>query len=75
MNQKSKSINKRTWLFVALVGLIITFLLFLIFIVYSSRLAEFGITKSFYYILLIPAGLGSAAFLFWSHAVIRKIHR
>jgi hypothetical protein len=33
-------------------------------IFFSSRLVEMGITKSIYYIVLIPVGLTSAAFLF-----------
>lgn len=60
----SSKINKKSWLFVSLIGFVLTLTVFAAFIIFTSRLTEFGITKSVYYFALLPAGLFTAAFLF-----------
>ncbi|MBL1215691.1 MAG: hypothetical protein HND52_20155 [Ignavibacteriae bacterium] len=60
----SSKINKKSWLFVSLIGFVLTLAVFAAFIIFSARLTEFGITKSVYYFALLPAGLFTAAFLF-----------
>jgi hypothetical protein len=62
--RESKSVNKKTWLLVSLAGFVLTLAVFILFIIFTARLAEFGITKSVYYFALLPAGLFTAAFLF-----------
>jgi hypothetical protein len=64
MSKQPDKISKLTWVYISGAVSLFFLLLALFMIFFSSRLSEFGITKSFYYIILIPVGLASAAFLF-----------
>jgi len=64
MSRQRDVIPRLTWVYISGAVSLFFLLLALFMIFFSSRLSEFGITKSFYYILLIPVGLASAAFLF-----------
>ena len=61
---KNKTIQKLTWVYISGAAFFVTLLLAILLIIFSPKLAAYGITKSFYYIILIPIALSSAAFLF-----------
>lgn len=64
MDKQRDKISKLMWVYIS-GGTSLFFLLLAIgMILFSSRLSEMGITRSIYYIVLIPVGLTSAAFLF-----------
>ena len=61
----NKSITQRlTWVYISGAAFLITFILAILLIIFSQKLSAYGITSSFFYILLIPLGLCAAAFLF-----------
>jgi hypothetical protein len=62
--KSSNTISKMTWIYISGAAFFVFFLLAIFMIFSASTISSFGITKSFYYILLIPVGLCSAAFLF-----------
>lgn len=64
MTNKNKKIPSLTWVYVSGVIFLISIILSVLLIIFSNKLNTFGITSSFYYIILIPLGLCSAAFLF-----------
>jgi hypothetical protein len=62
-NQQGK-VSSLKWVYISGVASLLFLVLAIGMIFFSSRLVEMGITKSIYYIVLIPVGLTSAAFLF-----------
>ena len=64
MNRQRERIPRLTWIYISGAASLFFLLLAILMILFSSNLTEFGITRSFYYILLVPVGLTSAAFLF-----------
>jgi hypothetical protein len=64
MNKQRERIPRLTWIYISGAVSLFFLLLAILMILFSSNLSEFGITRSFYYILLVPVGLTSAAFLF-----------
>ncbi len=64
MTNRNKKIPGLTWIYVSGAVFLISIILSVLLIIFSNKLNAFGITSSFYYIILIPLGLCSAAFLF-----------
>jgi hypothetical protein len=64
MSRQRGSVTKLKWVYISGVASLFFLILAVGMILFSSRLVEMGITKSIYYIVLIPVGLASAAFLF-----------
>jgi hypothetical protein len=64
MSKQRESVSKLKWVYISGAASIFFLLLAIGMILFSNRLNEMGITKSIYYIVLIPVGLTSAAFLF-----------
>lgn len=64
MSTQRNVIPKLTWVYISGAASLLFLIAAILMIFLSPRLTEFGITKSFYYIVLIPVGLASAAFLF-----------
>ncbi|MGE5860301.1 MAG: hypothetical protein ACM34J_07090 [Ignavibacteria bacterium] len=64
MVKQPDKISKLTWVYISGAASLFFLVAAILMIFLSPRLTEFGITKSFYYIILIPVGLASAAFLF-----------
>lgn len=64
MNRKPNQISKLTWVYISAAGSLFFLLLAVLMIMFAPNIAGLGITKSLYYIVLIPVGLTSAAFLF-----------
>lgn len=64
MGKHTQNISRLKWVYISGAAFILFLLFSIILIVYAPLLTSFGITKSIFYILLIPAGLCSAAFLF-----------
>jgi len=64
MVKQPDKISKLTWVYISGAASLFFLIAAILMIFLSPRLSEFGITKSFYYIILIPVGLASAAFLF-----------
>ena len=64
MTNRNKKISGLTWVYVSGAIFSISIILSVLLIIFSNELNAFGITSSFYYIILIPLGLCSAAFLF-----------
>ena len=64
MNKKPDQISKLTWVYISGVGSLFFLILAILMIVFAPSITGMGITKSLYYIVLIPVGLTSAAFLF-----------
>ncbi|MGE5797299.1 MAG: hypothetical protein ACM34N_10975 [Ignavibacteria bacterium] len=64
MDKQPDKISKLTWVYISGAASLFFLVAAILMIFLSPRLTEFGITKSFYYIILIPVGLASAAFLF-----------
>ena len=64
MSKKSDKISKLTWIYIS--GAISLFFLVLavLMILFAPTISGMGITKSIYFIILVPVGLTSAAFLF-----------
>jgi len=64
MSKQPDRVSKLKWVYISGAASLFFLLLAIGMILFSSRLNEMGITKSIYYIVLIPVGLTSAAFLF-----------
>ncbi|HVO73178.1 MAG TPA: hypothetical protein VMT35_04085 [Ignavibacteriaceae bacterium] len=64
MSKVQNGIPRLTWIYISGAASLFFLVAAILMIFLSPRLTEFGITKSFYYIILIPVGLASAAFLF-----------
>jgi len=64
MGTRPKNMSQLTWVYVSGAAFILFLVFSIILIAYAPRLLSFGITNTIFYILLIPAGLCSAAFLF-----------
>jgi hypothetical protein len=64
MKTQRNVIPRLTWVYISGAASLFFLAAAILMIFLSPRLTEFGITKSFYYIILIPVGLASAAFLF-----------
>ncbi len=60
----NKTIQRLTWVYISGAAFLITLVLAVLLIIFSNKLSAYGITSSFYYIILIPLGLCTAAFLF-----------
>lgn len=61
---KQNRISKLTWVYISGIASLFFLILAIVMIVLAPEITGAGITKSIYYILLIPVGLASAAFLF-----------
>jgi len=64
MNRKPDQISKITWVYISGAASLFFLVLAILMILFAPNIAGIGITKSIYYIVLIPVGLASAAFLF-----------
>ncbi len=64
METMNKPIQKLTWVYISGAAFLVSIVLAAMLIIFSSKLSNYGITSSFYYIILIPIGLCAAAFLF-----------
>lgn len=64
MSKKPDGISKLTWVYISGAGSLIFFVLAALMILFAPQVTTMGITKSIYYIVLVPVGLTSAAFLF-----------
>ncbi len=64
MSKKPDRISKLTWVYISGAGSLIFFVLAALMILFAPQVTMMGITKSIYYIVLVPVGLTSAAFLF-----------
>jgi hypothetical protein len=64
MNKPADKIKKISWVYISGIVFILSLVLSVIMILYSGKLTNFGITRSVYYIILIPLGLCAAGFLF-----------
>jgi hypothetical protein len=64
MSKQRDRISKLKWVYISGAASLFFLLLAIGMILFSPRLSEMGITRSIYYIVLIPVGLTSAAFLF-----------
>ena len=64
MSKKPDRISKLTWVYISGAGSLIFFVLAALMILFAPQVTVMGITKSIYYIVLVPVGLTSAAFLF-----------
>ncbi|RJP71469.1 MAG: hypothetical protein C4539_04925 [Ignavibacteriales bacterium] len=60
----SGNISKFKWVIISAGAFVLCLVAALLVIVFADKLNTFGLTKSFYFILLIPVSLGTAAFLF-----------
>jgi len=64
MNKKPDQILKITWVYISGAASLFFLVLAVLMILFAPNITGMGITKSIYYIVLIPVGLASAAFLF-----------
>lgn len=64
MSKQQDQISKMTWVYISGAVSLFFLLLAVLMIIFAPKIIGAGITKSIYYILLIPVGLASAAFLF-----------
>lgn len=64
MSTKPDQISKLTWVYISGAGSLFFLVLAILMILFAPSITGLGITKSIYYIVLIPVGLTSAAFLF-----------
>jgi hypothetical protein len=64
MSTKPDQISKLKWVYISGAGSLLFLVLAILMILFAPSIASLGITKSLYYIVLIPVGLTSAAFLF-----------
>ncbi len=60
----SGNISKFKWIIISAGAFVLCLIAALLVIIFADKLNAFGLTKSFYFILLIPVSLGTAAFLF-----------
>lgn len=64
MNKPTDKISKLTWVYISGAAFLFFLLLAVLMFLFAPSISGMGITKSFYYIILVPVGLASAAFLF-----------
>ena len=64
MSKKPDQISKITWIYISGAASIFFLVLAILMIMFAPNITGMGITKSIFYIVLIPVGLTSAAFLF-----------
>jgi hypothetical protein len=64
MSKKPDQISKLKWVYISGAVSLFFLLLAILMIIFAPAITGAGITKSIYYIVLIPVGLASAAFLF-----------
>ena len=64
MSKKPDQISKLKWVYISGAVSLFFLLLAILMIMFAPDISGAGITKSIYYIVLIPVGLASAAFLF-----------
>lgn len=64
MSKQQDQISKMTWVYISGAVSLFFLLLAVLMIIFAPKIIGAGITKSIYYVLLIPVGLASAAFLF-----------
>jgi hypothetical protein len=64
MSKKPDQISKLKWVYISGAVSLFFLLLAVLMIMFAPDITGAGITKSIYYIVLIPVGLASAAFLF-----------
>jgi len=64
MSKKPDQISKLKWVYISGAVSLFFLLLAILMIMFAPDITGAGITKSIYYIVLIPVGLASAAFLF-----------
>lgn len=64
MSKKPDQISKLKWVYISGAVSLFFLLLAILMIMFAPAITGAGITKSIYYIVLIPVGLASAAFLF-----------
>jgi hypothetical protein len=64
MSKKPDQISKLTWVYISGAASLFFLVLAVLMIMFAPNITGAGITKSIYYIVLIPVGLASAAFLF-----------
>lgn len=57
------TVSQKKWITVSGIAFLISFLASIVLIVFGNRLSDFGITNKIYYLILIPLGFSSAAFL------------
>jgi tetratricopeptide (TPR) repeat protein len=62
--EERRDISRGSWLITSFVGLFMSILLMLVFIRKASTITAYNLAAKYYYLLLIPASLSSAAFLF-----------
>lgn len=55
--------SQRNWILISGVAFLISFGASAILVIFGNKLGELGITEKIYYLILIPLGFGSAAFL------------
>lgn len=64
MSKQRNGISKLTWVYISGAASLFFLILAVVMILFAPNLTSMGITKSIYYIVLVPVGLASAAFLF-----------
>ena len=64
MSKQPDKISKLTWIYISGAASLFFLALAILMIIFAPNITGAGITKSIYYIVLIPVGLASAAFLF-----------
>lgn len=64
MSKQPDRISKLMWVYISGAASLFFMLLSVMMIIFAPDITSAGVTKSIYYILLIPVGLTSAAFLF-----------
>ena len=64
MSKQPGGISKLTWIYISGAASLFFLVLAILMILFAPNITGAGITKSIYYIVLIPVGLASAAFLF-----------
>jgi hypothetical protein len=64
MSKQTDKIPKLTWVYISAAASLFFLVLAVLMILFAPGISGLGITKSFYYLILIPVGLASAAFLF-----------
>ena len=64
MSKRTDKISKLTWVYISGAAFLFFLVLAVLMFLFAPSISGMGITKSFYYLILIPVALASAAFLF-----------
>ena len=64
MAKQSDRISKLTWVYISAIGSLLFLFLAVLIILFAPNIMGTGFSKSIFYIVLVPVGLTSAAFLF-----------